>query len=204
MTASAPSTSPFGSFPADLGRFSWNMSRGTTVWSNSVYRLHGYRPGQIIPSPAVAFGHKHPEDLHGCVDAIHAAMHVGGLVIHEHRLVDAGGNVQPVVMVARPVSSGAAHVRQLSGLLLPLHVDLGGSVRGAGPLAAVLMDVFGVSELAAHVLLAARRPLNAWRSPEQQTFAQTYTGPADTMRRTLEDTMFPLEHLTPRTVEVAA
>ena len=204
MTAPAPSTGPLGSFPADLGRFNWNISRGTTVWSNSVYRLHGYRPGQIIPSPAVAFGHKHPKDLHGCVDALHAAMQVGGLVIHEHRLVDAGGNTQPVIMVARPVSNAPAPTRQLFGLLLPLHTDLGGRVRGAGPLAAVLMDVFGVSESAAHVLVAARRPLNAWRTPEQQTFAQTYTGPADTLRRTLEDTMFPLEHLTPTTVELAA
>jgi len=201
MTAS-PHPAPL---PADFGRFSWNIPRGTTVWSNSVYRLHGYRPGQIIPSPAVAFGHKHPEDLHGCVDAIHAVMQVGGLVVHEHRLVDAGGDIQPVVMVARSAHDGSPSVQQLCGLLLPLHVDgLGTLDRGAGSLTRVLMDIFGVSEPAAHVLVAVRRPLNAWRTPEQQTFAQTYTGLGDSLRRTLEDTMFPIGHLAPTTVELAA
>jgi hypothetical protein len=56
------------------------------------------------------------------------------------------------------------------------------------------------------VLLAARRPLTARRTPEQQVLARAYTGTdhGGDLRRTFEDIMFPLDHLTLERVELAA
>ena len=105
--------------PLDHGRFRWDVENGTTEWSESVYRLHGHRLGRMVPSAAVALGHKHPDDLHGCIDALHAGMLANRLVVHEHRLVDTAGRVRQALMVARPVCDRAGVVKQLCGFLLP-------------------------------------------------------------------------------------
>ena len=186
-----------------------NLARGTAVWSDSVHRLHGYRPGQITPTGALTFDHQHADDLRGWVDAVHAGILGNRLIVHEHRLIDAIGEVQPVVMIARPVADGQGGIRQLCGFLLPTKVSWGSADdptlhRGAAPLIPVLMDSFGVSEPAARVLLAARRPLAAWRTPEQEAFAEACDGPDYSLHRTLGDSMFPLAHLALETVELAA
>jgi hypothetical protein len=211
MTALTSSVAPSRFFPGDLGRFCWTIAHGAAVWADSVYQLHGYQPGQIVASMALTFDHKHPEDLHGCVDAVHAGMLAGRLIVHEHRLVDARGQVQPVVLIARPVKDARGRVSDLCGFLLPTTTSLGPasdptSLRGAASLIPLLMDAFQVSAAAARVLLAARRPLTARRTPQQQALARAYTG-ADhysDLRRTFEDSMFPLEHLTLEPIELAA
>ena len=209
MTAPASAATPTFFLPVDSGRFSWNITRGTMIWSDSVFRLHGYQPGQVVPSAALGFAHQHADDLYGCVDALHAGMLANRLIVHEHRLVNSGGEVRPVVLIARPVVDGEGRGRQLCGLLLPANAspktaDDPTRLRGGAPLIPVLMRAFGVSRPTAHVLLAARRPLAAWRKPDQEALAHTYLDPGDNLRRTLEDSMFPLHHLTLETVELAA
>jgi len=185
----------------DFGWFGWNIARGTVVWSDSVHHLHGYETGQVVPSSTLTFHHKHHEDLYGCVDALHAGMVQNRLVVHEHRLVDAARQVREVVMVCRPVNDGQGRTRNLRGFLLPTDpesVDQLGSSGGEAGLIPVLMDAFGVSEAAARVLCSARRPLTTRRSHQQREFAQRYAAstPTSDLRRTLEDSLFPLEHLT--------
>lgn len=211
MTARTHPTPSTSAVPADCGWFGWNIARGTTVWSDSVYRLHGYRPGQIIPSSALAFHHKHRDDLYGCVDALHAGMVDDRLIVHEHRLVDAQGQTRTVVMIARPVGDGQGRVRNIRGFLLPVDPaqerDAGSSVRRGGvPLVRVLVDAFGVSEPAARVMLSSRRPMTARRDEQQQDFAQRHavTGHGSDLRRILEDSLFPLEHLTLEALDLAA
>jgi PAS fold len=211
MTAPASPAAPSRFLPDDLGRFCWTIVCGTAVWADSVYQLHGYRPGQIPASMALTFDHKHPEDLHSCVDAVHAGMLAGRVIVHEHRLIDARGQVQPVVLVARPVKDARGRVLDLCGFLLPTNTNLGPagdptSLRGGASLIPLLMNAFQVSRATARVLLAARRPLTARRTPQQQALARAYTGTdyGSDLRRTFEDSMFPLDHLTLEPIELAA
>ena len=180
MTALASVVAPTRLVPPDLGRCCWNLAaRRSVVWSGLVYRLHGYQPGSVTPSVALDLQHKHPDDLHGCVDALHAGMVTGRLVVHEHRLVDADGKMRPVVMVARSVNDGPGRVRQLHGFLLPTDTadtaDTAGTAprrgRGAAPLIPVLRNAFPVGKPAAHLLLAARRSAVMWRTPSSRPYA---------------------------------
>jgi hypothetical protein len=185
----------------DLGWFGWNIARGTVLWSDSVHRLHGYESGQVIPSSTLTFHHKHREDLYGCVDALHAGMVQNRLVVHEHRLVDVTGQTRTVVMICRPVNDSQGRTRNLRGFLLPTdvqHAGGAGSARAAEPLLPALMAAFDLSEAAARVLCSARRPLTARRNRQQRDFAVRWaaTGQSHDPRRTLEDCLFPLEHLT--------
>jgi hypothetical protein len=181
------------SLPLDGGRFSWDVARGEASWSDSVYRLHGYQPGEVSPSTALTFRHKHPDDLYECVDALHAGMLANLLIVHEHRVVDVTGQVRPVVMVARERRSEDGAVRTVHGMLLPAD----GAPGAAGdPAIATVRAAFGVSEAAARVLVAAGRPLPAWRWPREQGPEGQHQGAArSSMPRVLGTELFPMEHL---------
>ena len=175
MTALAHRSWPSLSSPVDHGWYSWNIGRGSAIWSESVYRLHGYEPGQVVATSALTFHHKHPEDLHECVDALQVGMLTQRLIVHEHRIVDAQQQVRPVVMIARAVTDDRGHARNLRGFLLPVDsrlADEDTAHRGSAPLVPLLMKAFQVSEAAARVMLGCRRPLTARRSWQQQDFAQ--------------------------------
>jgi len=207
MTSLAHPAAPVLPGLDDYGRFAWNIARGTAVWSDSVYRLHGYEPGQVAATSALAFQHKHPDDLYACVDALHAGMVEDRLIVHEHRLVDARGEIRPVVLIGRPVRDGRGRVRHLRGFLLPADVQTGtgGStpLLGAGSLTPVLMTAFGVSRPAARAVLRARRPLTARRTT-QHDLGRGGSRASSDLRGTLEDSMFPLDHLTLEPVDLAA
>jgi hypothetical protein len=190
----APST-PRGPVPWDHGRFTWEIARGHAVWSDSVYQLHGYEAGEILPSVALAFSHKHPDDLHGCVDALHAGMLMDRLVVHEHRLLDLQGEERRVVMIARGRRDADGRVQTLHGFLLrvgcPELPPLDGAPgRSAAALVGAIRTTFGVSEAAARVLLSSRRSTGS-----APTTPRTVVDPGGQLRRSMADAMFPLEHL---------
>ena len=191
---SAPTTSS-GPLPLDHGRFTWEITRGRAVWSDSVYRLHGYEPDEIVPSVALAFSHKHPDDLHGCVDALHAGMLRDQLVVHEHRVLDLQGEERPVVMVARGRRDATGRVQTLHGFLLAVECSDEPALDGApGRSAAALVEAvrttFAVSEAAAGVLLSCRRPDGPARPASRAPVER-----GGQLRRSMADAMFPLEHL---------
>lgn len=206
MTALAAPAAPVPACPTDLGRFRWDIDGATVAWSDSVHRLLGYRPGRVVPSAALALRHKHPDDLHDYVDALHAGLQLDRLVVHEHRVVDTRGAVRSAVLVARPTQDGPGPARQLSGFLLATDTgshpaaDLPGR-RGAATLVPVLVHAFGVSAETASVLLAACRRVSAGPARERSAAAPDR---ADSRRRNLEDVLFPLEHLALPAVELAA
>ena len=190
----APTTSS-GPLPLDHGRFAWEITRGRAVWSDSVYRLYGYEPDEIVPSVALAFTHKHPDDLHGCVDALHAGMLEDQLVVHEHRVLDLRGDERPVLMLARGRRDSAGRVQTLHGFLLAVECADEPALNGApGRSATALLEAvgstFAVSEAAARVLLSCRRPETPARSASRAAVVR-----GGQLRRSMADAMFPLEHL---------
>jgi hypothetical protein len=202
MTALASPSTPTGPLHADHGRFRWDIERGSAAWSDSVYHLYGYQPGQIVPSSALGFGHKHPDDLPGFVDALHAGMLADRLIVHEHRVLDVHGRVQPVVVVGRGVKDEHGRVQMLYGFVLPLGRSADPEAASTpahsrGALLQAVRTAFGVSEPAADVLLDFRRPLTA-RTPLPEAAASRRPGaidPGSQLGRTIADSMFPLHHL---------
>ena len=130
-------------------------------WSASLYRLHGYEPGEVRPTTAVTLNHKHREDLHACVDAVHAGIVSDRVIVHEHRVVDLRGVVVPVVMVARATKDQSGEVSHVRGFLVPtqegeLGPDEPDHHRGR---TALLQRIFGIERAAARVLAGRTLPL---------------------------------------------
>ena len=207
MSALAPAMAEMSRVPADLGRFRWAVDRSTASWSNSLYELYGYAAGEAEPSTRLAFAHKHPDDLHGCVDALHAGLLADRLVVHEHRLLDVRGRVRPVVMIARGCRDQRGRVQSVHGFLLALDAPATPAPDDVAEAAAValtgaLRRTFGVGDAAARVLLAARHvPGSSGRgaaTTDGSTGRRSQLSGGDLdggLRRSMADAMFPLEHL---------
>lgn len=52
-----------GGVPHRVGQFEYRYDSDTWTWSDSVARMHGYEPGQVVPNTKLILSHKHPDDV---------------------------------------------------------------------------------------------------------------------------------------------
>lgn len=45
-----------------VGRYRLDLSTGEWAWSDEVYVMHGFEPGQVVPTTPLMLSHKHPDD----------------------------------------------------------------------------------------------------------------------------------------------
>lgn len=101
-------------------------------WSEEIYSIHGYRPGDVVPTLALTLAHKHPEDLPR-IQALNADLFAhGGHVAIYHRLIDAHSHEHRVLTAGEAVLDEAGSLFTVSGLML----DLTSTIHGETELAA--------------------------------------------------------------------
>ncbi|MFA9445792.1 PAS domain-containing protein [Egicoccus sp. AB-alg6-2] len=99
------------------GLYHWNLAEDSLAWTDEMFRLFGYEPGEVEPSRALYLEHVHPDDR-GAVEAMGGAAEGGGpsRPLHRHRVVRADGDVRTVEVRVQPV------VGEAGGLLYELGV----------------------------------------------------------------------------------
>ena len=45
-----------------LGRYRFDLATGEWAWSDEVFVMHGFEPGDIVPTTPLMLAHKHPDD----------------------------------------------------------------------------------------------------------------------------------------------
>jgi PAS domain S-box-containing protein len=60
-----------------VGRWRYEIATGKVSWSDEVYRIHGFRPGQIGPSYENVLAYYHPDDAALLSDAVKRAVTTG-------------------------------------------------------------------------------------------------------------------------------
>lgn len=106
-----PSGLPVGGLRIDL-------SSGKSEWSDQVYEIHGFVPGEIVPSVDVLLTHVHPEDrgrVTGLLADLRTAGH--GVLGSMHRILDAQGDDR-VVSLTGQVREREGSPAELVGYLL--------------------------------------------------------------------------------------
>ena len=73
------------------GAFRYDVATGRWWWSDEVYRMHGFEPGEVVPTTAMILAHKHPEDRERYAGTLTRAVREGGSFATMHRIVDANG-----------------------------------------------------------------------------------------------------------------
>ncbi|MEV0432524.1 PAS and ANTAR domain-containing protein [Nocardia sp. NPDC050413] len=89
--------------PASVGSFTFWFANQRWEWSAEVYRMHGYAPGQIVPTTELLLSHKHPEDRDLVAELIERTLAQGEPFSSRHRFLDTSGRVHTVMVIADQV-----------------------------------------------------------------------------------------------------
>jgi hypothetical protein len=107
-----------GSTTETVGTFRYDLPSETWWWSPSVYAMHGFEPGDIVPTSALMTAHQHPDDRAAAGHGLTAAIHAGTPFCSRHRIVDARQRVRTVVTLGEGRCDSAGTVSQIHGYII--------------------------------------------------------------------------------------
>jgi ANTAR domain/PAS fold len=108
------------------GPFRYNVVRRTWWWSDDLYRIHGFEPGEVVPTTDLLVAHKHPDDAAVATAIILNAFTSGEPFALWHRIIDARMRTRTVVSVGDGVRDDSGTLIEVRGYM----VDVTGSKRG--------------------------------------------------------------------------
>lgn len=108
------------------GPFVYTVATGSWWWSDDLYRILGFEPGDVVPTTDLLLRHKHPDDVAVATALIHSAFSSGEPFALWHRVIDARTRTRTVVSVGRGVRDDAGELVEVHGYM----VDVTGSTRG--------------------------------------------------------------------------
>lgn len=98
------------------GAFRYDVTTDRWWWSDEVYRMHGFEPGEIVPTTAMILAHKHPDDRERYAGALTSASLLGGTFASVHRILDAQGEERVLATIGEAHPSGpGARVVEITG-----------------------------------------------------------------------------------------
>src|SRR4051812_26089521 len=83
-----------------VARFRFDAVDDTWWWSPAMYTLHGFSPGEVVPTTALLISHKHADDRARTESLLRAVLHTGEPFCSRHRIIDAPGTVRLVPTLA--------------------------------------------------------------------------------------------------------
>lgn len=107
------------------GPFRYEVTTDTWWWSDEVYRMHGFEPGEVVPTTAMILAHKHPDDRERYAGALASASVLGGWFASVHRIIDAHGEERVLATVGEARTAVDGTVSEITGQF----VDVTASVR---------------------------------------------------------------------------
>ncbi|WP_373864777.1 PAS and ANTAR domain-containing protein [Nocardia pseudovaccinii] len=200
-----------------VGSFRFWFASRRWEWSPEVYRMHGYRPGEIEPTTELLLAHKHPDDREHVAERIARSVDRGEPFSSRHRFIDTSGAEHNVMVVAdrildddgRPVGTTGFYIdlsatlaeaeREALEVRLPELIESRAVIEQAK---GVLMRLYGINaEQAFKVLI--------WRSQEtniklrvlaEQLIAELATVPAPepATRATFDHVLLTLHERIPK------
>jgi hypothetical protein len=118
--AHAPCEAPPTRAEARTGSWSWDLLQGHWFWSDEMYAIHGFQPGDVVPSTELILAHKHLEDLEKCRTTMAQALERGGRFSCYHRIIDARTRTRHVLTVGEARTDAEGEVTELTGYMVDL------------------------------------------------------------------------------------
>jgi hypothetical protein len=106
-----------GGAPQRVGRFEYRYDTDVWTWSDTVFRMHGYEPGDVDPTTELVMGHKHPDDLARVKGLLHQS---AAPFSSRHRIRTVAGETRDVVVVGDAVTDADNRIVATSGF----YVDI--------------------------------------------------------------------------------
>lgn len=77
-----------------FGVWEWRPPDGQLLWSDNLYRIYGYEPGEVIPSPDVVYAMVHPDDHHRATQHVADMARCARPDLLEYRIIVPGGGIR--------------------------------------------------------------------------------------------------------------
>lgn len=123
-----------GGAPQRVGAFVHDVRDGRWAWSEELYRILGFAPGEVVPSTELLLAHQHPSDDGAGTAAVRAALRSGAPFSVRRQLVDARGRTRTVVIVGRGRGPDGV-LTEVHGYVVDVTDTLAGDVREQADLA---------------------------------------------------------------------
>ena len=101
MGGSGAAGAPDAGAPQQVGTYSYRARDRCWTWSEEVFRIHGFEPGEVVPTTELLLAHKHPDDLARAAEVLARAMQDGAPYSCRHRVIDVSGREHTVLVVGR-------------------------------------------------------------------------------------------------------
>jgi hypothetical protein len=97
------------------GDFRYDVTEDRWWWSDTTYRIHGFEPGDVVPTTALVLAHKHPDDRHRVYAILAEACRTGESFVSVHRIMDATGRTRHMVLTGHGSRFDGDQVTELAG-----------------------------------------------------------------------------------------
>lgn len=108
------------------GPFVYTVATKSWWWSDDLYRIFGFEPGDVVPTTELLVAHKHPDDAAVATAIILNAFTGGEPFALWHRIIDTRLRTRTVVSVGAGVRDESGELIEVRGYM----VDVTGSKRG--------------------------------------------------------------------------
>lgn len=183
--------------PAPVGRYVLDLATGRWAWSDEVFAMHGFQPGEIVPTTELMLTHKHPEDRARVDHVLRDAATTGRPFSSVHRIRDARGRIRTLAVTGQSRRDpGTGRVTELYGYFIDVteahreeaQREATASIRAAAENRAaieqakgVLMVTYGTGDAAAFELLrSASNRLNVPVRDLSRWLVHWFSGPGMT------------------------
>ncbi|WP_277210941.1 PAS and ANTAR domain-containing protein [Isoptericola croceus] len=102
------------------GRYHVDLLTHEWWWSDETFRIHGFEPGEVVPTTAMVLAHRHPEDRDRVQHVLDDARRTGDPFATVHRIIDAHGVNHVVSIVGEGRRDEHGETVELVGYVLDL------------------------------------------------------------------------------------
>ena len=94
-----------------MGRYTYDVPTNSWWWSDAMYTIHGFDPGEIVPTTAVLHAHKYPDDFEYAVKTFDSVLFEATHYCCRYRIIDARQKVRTVVSLGQSFAENGVVVR---------------------------------------------------------------------------------------------
>jgi len=101
-----------------VARFRFDVDSDSWWWSQEMFALHGFVPGEVVPSTELMMAHKHPQDRTRTATRLQRVLTDGRPFCCRHRIVDANGKIRTVLSLGEGVCDDSGTVVAVHGFFI--------------------------------------------------------------------------------------
>ncbi|MFD6093794.1 PAS and ANTAR domain-containing protein [Oerskovia sp. NPDC060338] len=107
--------------PQPVARYVLDVPSQKWWWSDELFEMHGFAPGEVVPTTALMLAHKHPDDLARVEDVLADVTSTGAPFSCTHRIIDARGRTRVLGVVGQgDVDGVTGQVTRVVGYFMDL------------------------------------------------------------------------------------